>query len=265
MFNWIEYHVYLPVFALAVELCEDEYVLDDLTSSPDERRLFFWLEVQRSFIVRSWRKCVGDMEKTRIYSHAFTEWNNALHRLSRLKSETREFDCRREMSHSFPFSNYLIIVTKSIYFIDPCHFSNGKRGNSNVTYFFSLFNLFFMMRYYLNSLSRRSLVLQWRAAPVLLPSSPFLLHVVYYSGDTSVEMRYVLYVQCWWENQVGQPSISYLKNCWIGNPVLRMSVWWLTIDVLCCRCPFSSENVFLPMLCYFFDRFVVFWINSTII
>ena len=59
---------------------------------------------------------------------------------------------------SFPFSNYLIIVTKSVDFIDPCHFSNGKRANSNVTYFFSLFNLFFMIRYYLNSLSRRSLV-----------------------------------------------------------------------------------------------------------
>jgi hypothetical protein len=61
MFNWIEYHVYLPVFAFAVELCEDdEYVLDDLTSSPDDRRLFFWLEVQRLFYssqlteVRGW-------------------------------------------------------------------------------------------------------------------------------------------------------------------------------------------------------------------
>jgi hypothetical protein len=154
----------------------------------------FGLKCSASFIVPSWRKCVGDTGKNCLYSHAFSGWNNAVHRLSRLKRETREFDCRREMSHSFPFSNYLIIVTKSVDFIDPCHFSNGKRGN--VTYFFSLFNLFFMMRYYFkNSLSRRSLVSQCR--PPIILSSPFLLHVVYYSGETSVEMRYVLYVQCW--------------------------------------------------------------------
>ena len=179
---------------------------------------------------------MGDTGKNCLYSHAFSGWNNAVHRLSRLKRETREFDCRREMSHSFPFSNYLIIVTKSVDFIDPCHFSNGKRGN--VTYFFSLFNLFFMMRYYFkNSLSRRSLVSQCR--PPIILSSPFLLHVVYYSGETSVEMRYVLYVQCW------EPtSWSYTIN--LVWPSSFKNECLMTDD----RCPFAVVVLFLRKMSF---------------
>ena len=131
MFKWIEYHIYLPVFAFAVELWRRirSRWFDELARRTTSvllawsAVLFYSSQLTRVRVV-TWKK-------NWIYSHAFSGWNNAVHRLSWLKSETREFDCRREMSHSFPFLSFFKLFDyrhKICWLYRPVSFLEWKKG-----------------------------------------------------------------------------------------------------------------------------------------